>query len=155
MHIKTKLLILDDNADMLNALTGFWEKGSFEVCTVVSEELFKTELNHFKPDVIILDVYNKGDAEGRRIYEMIKNESTTRHIRVILMSANMQLLKNYEECNTDAVIYELFDLLLFLEKIRPLTHWNIGEIITIKKDEGSRLISINQTTDNEKKYATQ
>lgn len=154
MHNKTKILILDDHADLLDALTLFLEESSFDVCTVVSEELFKIELKRFKPDIIILDVYIKGDCDGRNICKMIKGNSETRHIPVILMSASIQLLKNYEECNADAVIDKPFDLLFLLEKIRALVHKNIVEMITENTKESDRLASlIIQTTENEKKYA--
>ncbi|HUS03162.1 MAG TPA: response regulator [Chitinophagaceae bacterium] len=142
MHTKTKILILDDYADLLEALTIFLEGQSFEVCTVGHEESFKAELMRFKPDVIILDVDIKGICDGRKICKMIKSNMETKHIPVILMSASIPLLKNYEECNADAVINKPFDLVLLLEKIRALAHRNIGEVLTRNRDEMSCLISL-------------
>jgi Response regulator containing a CheY-like receiver domain and a GGDEF domain len=100
--------------------------------------------------VIILDVYIKGNCDGRDICKLIKGNSETRHIPVILMSASIQLLKNFEQCNADAVIAKPFDLLLLLEKIKCLAHYNIGEIINENRNESHRLISLmNQNAQNE------
>lgn len=154
MHTKTKILILDDQADLLEALAIFLEYESFDVCTVVSEELFNTEMKRFKPDVIILDVYVKGNCDGRDICKMIKSNSETRDIPVMLMSTSLELLKNYEEWNADAVINKPFDLLFLLETIKTLAHHNITEMITRNRNESFRLISlINKTNGNETRYA--
>jgi DNA-binding response OmpR family regulator len=146
-------LILDDYADLLDALTIFLEVESFEVCTATTEQLFKKELKRFKPDVIILDVYIKGNCDGRNICKMIKSNSETRQIPVILMSASIHLLKSYEECNANAVIEKPFDLSLLLKKIKELAHYNIGDMITGNRKEAFRLMSlINQNSQNEQNY---
>ena len=154
MHTQSKILILDDYADLLEVLTIFLKEESFNVCTVVSEELFNTELKRFKPDVIILDVYVKGNCDGRNICKMIKSNSETRDIPVILMSTSMQLLTNYGECNADAVIDKPFDLLFLLEIIRTLTRHHKEKMMINKRDKSSLLISlIKPTIQNENKYA--
>ena len=151
--MQTKILILDDYAELLDVLTIFLEGQSFNVCAVGSEELFNAALPRFNPDIIILDVYIKGDCDGRNICKTIKNNSDTGHIPVILMSTSNILLKNYEECKADAAIDKPFDLLLLLEKIKALTNRNTGEITTKHRNEIFNLSLINKTTGNENKYA--
>lgn len=129
MNKKARILIFDDSADLLEALAIYLER-SYEVFTVTSKALFKTELRNFKPDMIILDVYINGITEGREICRIIKSETSTQHIPVLLMSASINSLKNFEECKADAVIDKPFDLKKLLTKITSLLNRNVG-VLTV------------------------
>lgn len=143
MNTKIKILILDDSPDLLDALRIFLEYESCEVYTVGSKELLKTELKRRKPDIIILDVYIHGHADGRAICKIIKSDIETRHIPVLLMSVNKRGLERFEECQADAIIEKPFDLWNLLQKIRYLTRFNIKTtVITGNMDETHRLISL-------------
>lgn len=153
MPKRTKILILDDSAELLDALTLFLEEHSFEVRTAISEILFKIELERFTPDVIILDVYIKNNVDGRNICRMIKSNSESRDIPIILMSASTELLKNYKECNADAVINKPFDLSVLLTKVRTLAPYDFGSESS-KNQDGSVVVPlIYPNSEKEKKYA--
>ena len=141
MTTKPKILILDDSADLLDALKLFLEYESFTVCTVTSEDLLKTELKRFKPDVIILDVYIHGHADGRNICKIIKSNKATTHIPVILMSVSKNGLEKFKECKANAVIEKPFDLSELLQKIRSLTKNNIKKIIFENRKQAQRVVS--------------
>lgn len=133
MKTNTKILILDDSPDLLDALVMFLERHHFNVCAVTSDELFKTQLKRFKPDVIILDVYINGHANGRDICRAIKSSEDTKHIPVMLMSASIKALHNFEECHADAIIDKPFDLAHFHEKIRSLVSVKTKKSISSKR----------------------
>ncbi|MEJ7671892.1 MAG: response regulator [Chitinophagaceae bacterium] len=120
MYLKNKILILDDNPEVLNSLSMFLEKASYKVCTVTSSEMLYVELKRFKPNLIVLDVYIKGVDEGRKICKIIKSEVSTSHIPVILMSVSSKGLENYKECEADAIIGKPFSIAMLTEQIKAL-----------------------------------
>ena len=130
MYLKNKILILDDNPEVLNALSMFLEKASYEVCTVTSSEMLYAELKRFKPNLIVLDVYIKGIDEGRKICKIIKSEVSTSHIPVILMSASSKGLENYKECQADAIMGKPFNIAMLTVQIKALVV-DIGKDIYI------------------------
>ena len=120
MYLKNKILILDDNPEILNSLSMFLEKASYKVCTVSSSEMLYAELKRFKPNLIVLDVYIKGVDEGRKICKIIKSEVSTSHIPVILMSVSTKGLENYKECQADAIIGKPFNIAMLTAQIKAL-----------------------------------
>ncbi len=120
MDFKNKILILDDNHEVLNSLSMFLEKASYKVCTVTSSDMLYSELKRFKPNLIILDVYIKGVDEGRKICKIIKSEVSTSHIPVILMSVSSKGLENFKDCQADAVIGKPFNIAMLTAQIKAL-----------------------------------
>lgn len=148
MKPHSKILILDDCSDLLAALVMFLETHRFDVCTATTDELFKTELKRFKPDIIILDVYIKGYANGRDICKAIKAAEESKHIPVMLMSASIKALKNFEECHADAIIDKPFDLAHLLQKIRSLVSPGTGKSISSKKMKMGLIPWLNSNRDD-------
>jgi DNA-binding response OmpR family regulator len=120
LYLKNKILILDDNPDILDVLTIFLEKASYQVCTVMSSGLLYTELKRFKPQLILLDVFIKGIDEGRQICNIIKSDNKTMQIPVILMSVSSKGLENFNECQADAIIGKPFNFPTLLMQIKKL-----------------------------------
>ena len=120
MYLKNKILILNDNPEVLNSLSMFLEKASYKVCIVTSSEMLYAELKRFKPNLIVLDVYIKGVDEGRKICKIIKSEVSTSHIPVILMSVSTKGLENYKECQADAIIGKPFNIAMLTAQIKAL-----------------------------------
>lgn len=125
MDTPTNILILDDSVEFLDALKIFLEYKSFHVRTVNSGLSLKSELVRSKPDIIILDVYIRGHADGREICRLIKSDINTRNIPVILMSASKRGLDKFEECSADVIIekpFNLSDLLLKINSLAGIQH---------------------------------
>ena len=120
MSTKSKILIVDDSPDLLDALMIFLQDKSYLISTANSKELLQTELKRFKPDVIILDVFIMNMGDGREICRVIKSNTETMNIPVILMSANYQALENFEQCYADAIVEKPFNLKTLLEKIESV-----------------------------------
>jgi len=120
VYLKNKILILNDNPEVLNSLSMFLEKASYKVCIVTSSEMLYAELKRFKPNLIVLDDYIKGVDEGRKICKIIKSEVSTSHIPVILMSVSSKGLENYKECQADAIIGKPFNIAMLTAQIKAL-----------------------------------
>jgi len=112
------ILLVDDQVDLLHALSTFLIMKGNNVEAVLSHEEARNALSLAVPDVILLDVRLK-DGDGRELCKEIK-EKHNPGIPIILLSASPQLLKNFEECYADDVIEKPFDLNNVLEKINDV-----------------------------------
>jgi DNA-binding response OmpR family regulator len=66
-------------------------------------------LNTIKPDLILLDEI-LADQRGSALCRRLKNNDTTKHIPVVLISAMPDLKNLALECGADAYIEKPFDI---------------------------------------------
>ena len=104
----TKLiLIIDDDADILNILQGVLEAEGYQIVTsVVANGLPPPELH---PDLILLDVMLSGNENGLEVCQKLKQQVRTQRIPVVLMSAHASL-KTMATGLADACLTKPFDL---------------------------------------------
>jgi len=112
-----KILVVDDENDITDILMIVLKlQGHYvEVANSASQMLQKLHL--FIPEIILLDVMLNGE-NGRDLCKQIK--SLPYSIDIILMSANSDLLKDYEECKACDVIDKPFHMSDVLEKVNGL-----------------------------------
>ena len=84
-----KILIIEDDPDILDMMAYSIRDEGFEVTAALDCEPLK-EVVELKPDLILLD-NRLGDGSGANACKQLKNDIETAHIRVVLVSANMQL----------------------------------------------------------------
>lgn len=84
--MKQKILIVDDEADILTLLEYNLEKAGFKVISANdgpdAVEITKRE----KPDIIILDIMLPS-MEGTEVCKILKSRDATRHIPIIMLTA--------------------------------------------------------------------
>src|SRR3972149_5738489 len=84
--MKEKILIVDDEADILTLLEYNLEKAGFKVISANdgpdAVEITKRE----KPDIIILDIMLPS-MEGTEVCKILKSGDATRHIPIIMLTA--------------------------------------------------------------------
>ena len=97
-----KILIVDDDRDLLYLFPLLLEREGHIVETVSSKNKVDNILSSFLPDLIILDILLQRE-DGRKLCKEIKAKYSS-NIPVILMSASGKLLNNYKEWNADAGI---------------------------------------------------
>jgi DNA-binding response OmpR family regulator len=81
----TRILVIDDDIDLLMLLERRLQKEGFEIETAVSLEEAKEILLYYEPDLVLLDINVQGD-DGRRLCWEVKTDPFTSYIKVILMS---------------------------------------------------------------------
>ncbi|MCM8766328.1 MAG: response regulator [Candidatus Omnitrophica bacterium] len=86
---KKKLLLIDDEQDVLRILKFRLEKAGYEVITALDGIKGLELAVHEKPDLIILDIMMPG-GDGYSLCERLKNISTTTTIPVIFLSAKTE-----------------------------------------------------------------
>lgn len=114
-----KILIVDDNPDVLQVMQLLLGSRGFEVdVTTKGEETFsKTE--NFHPSLIFLDVHLSG-MDGREISKQLKTTQETKHIPVILFSANTIHGNSFSESLADDFIAKPFDIHDLVLKVNKL-----------------------------------
>lgn len=104
-----KILIIDDDPDILEVLQLTLQMEGFETKTNPhGEELFN-EISIFKPDVIILDILLSG-SDGRVLCKKLKSKIGTKNIPVILVSAHPKAKETIKESGADDFIPKPFNI---------------------------------------------
>ena len=104
-----KILVVDDDVDILTVVQLVLDSNGFEVkATSKWQEIFPL-LDTFSPDLILLDV-SLGTQDGRNICKQLKSSPATKHISIILFSANQKVENSVSECLADSFISKPFDI---------------------------------------------
>ncbi len=82
-----KVLVVDDDEGILDAVSLILEEEGFVVETTVKGEETLAKVSSFNPDVILLDVLMSGN-DGRHICKKLKHTDALKKIPVIMTSAH-------------------------------------------------------------------
>lgn len=114
-----RILVVDDNADILDVVRIFLESNGYEVFTISNgNNVFQDVVDH-SPQVILLDVYLRG-SNGVEICNQLKSNPSTRHIPIIMFSALMNDYLILRKCPGDDFVSKPFDEKILVEKINHL-----------------------------------
>jgi DNA-binding response OmpR family regulator len=111
-----KILIIDDDPDVITVLQLLLKKKGYDVATATKEEEAYQQIDAFMPDLIVLDVLLSG-VDGREICKKIKHSENWKHIPVIMFSAHPSAQKNMEIFGADDFIPKPFQSEKILERI--------------------------------------
>lgn len=104
-----RILVVDDDIDILTVVQLILETNGFDVKAISRWQQIYTQIDEFKPDLILLDV-SLGTQDGRNICKQLKTTEATKNISVILFSANQTVEKTVPECLADSFIAKPFDI---------------------------------------------
>jgi len=119
-RLKAKILVIDDETAILNALQIFLEQEGYKVEAVSSYQgyldgLSKKEL----PDLIILDILLM-EEDGRAVAKLLKAKAATKHIPIIMISAHPTANKTALRSGADAFLAKPFEVDVLIETIERL-----------------------------------
>jgi len=80
-----RILVIDDDLDLLMLLERILQKEDYEVETAVSLPEAEEIIAIFEPDLVLLDI-NVNGADGRQLSWKLKNENENKGIKVLIMS---------------------------------------------------------------------
>ena len=112
-----KILVVDDDTDILTLVKLSLGVNGFDVATLSSWQHIYSTIDTYTPDLILLDV-SLGGADGREICKNLKRTGSTKHIPVILFSANVEMEKSIKDCHAEAFISKPYELPKLLQVIR-------------------------------------
>jgi DNA-binding response OmpR family regulator len=111
-----KILVVDDDKDILVVLDLLLTHNKYEVETIYRWQSINDTINNFSPDLIILDIA-LGGADGRAICNEIKTKPATKDIPVILFSANTNVEKSFNQYHANDFIAKPFEIDVLMNKI--------------------------------------
>lgn len=113
---KQKLLVVDDEQDILEFLKVILEDEGYIVVTTDKDDYLEWLDSDNPPDLILLDLLLSG-KDGREIVKDLKMQESTRHIPVIMFSAHPGAQEITRQAGADDFIAKPFEIDLLLNKI--------------------------------------
>lgn len=110
----SKVLVIDDNMELLEMLEFILRTHNYTVQIAQTKSEAVSQLNKFKPDIILLDVRLQSE-NGRKLCRFIKSTAPWDPL-IFLMSASPELLKHYQDCLADDIIAKPFVIHTILSK---------------------------------------
>lgn len=111
--MKKRILVVENNRDILDMISLVLEEEGYEVDLYTSEKDIFEHIIDFQPDAILLDIV-RPTVEGTELCRQIKAAEQTSHIPVIVLSTHPQIQKVKEVC-ADEVVPKPFDIDALLE----------------------------------------
>lgn len=114
-----KLLIVDNDADGLEAMQLLLSVSGYKVKTATSYKSLLNIVYAFKPDMIIMDVMLSGE-DGRNICKDLKEDPLTKDLCILLISGSHLNLIDYKSYQADGCLEKPFDQQILCDKIEAL-----------------------------------
>jgi CheY-like chemotaxis protein len=134
-----KILLVDDEADMVNVMSFRLKKAGYEVVTAETGAQALEKANTESPDLILLDI-NLPDIAGFEVCSRLKSGAATKQIPVIFVSASVDSVKSVtEKCGAQDFIVKPYEPQELISKIGSYLEGNKipaeAKINTVEVDE--------------------
>ncbi len=118
---KKKILVVEDEKDMLYAVTLELETAGYDVITASDGKEGLKKARNESPDLIILDLM-LSKMDGYKVCGLLKADRRYSRIPIIMFTARAQKsdIKTGQEVGANAYITKPFDPQILLEKLRDL-----------------------------------
>jgi DNA-binding response OmpR family regulator len=111
-----KVLIVDDNTDILWVVETILRRYGFDVMTTLRGEEVLDKTKKFSPQLILLDVFLSG-VDGIEVCNTLKATPETKDIPVIMFSAHTNFNDIKKFCQADDFVAKPFDTNELVKKI--------------------------------------
>jgi len=112
-----KILIVDDDHDILSVLKDLLEHEGYEVIALDYTDSIINNITKYNPDLVMLDFLLAGVNGGELCHE-IKINNKTSWLPVIMLSAFPRVLDSLGNYGSDAFIAKPFDIEVVLKKVK-------------------------------------
>ena len=116
LKMASKILVVDDDAFILDALEELLNYSGYEVITTLKGDDVFDQVEQNSPDLILLDVMLSG-KDGRDICKLLKSNEKTKDIPVIMVSAHPAAFDAIKDVGADDIVSKPFDIHNLLSKI--------------------------------------
>lgn len=104
-----KVLIIDDDPDILESISLVLRYSGFEPKTKENIEDLPDVIKAFNPDIILLDIF-LGTADGTEVCKNLKNYPPTQNIPVLMISAHAKAAEVMQNCPANGFLAKPFDI---------------------------------------------
>ncbi len=115
-----KVLVIDDDVGILEALKFMLENFGYEVETLARGDEAKKVIKKFKPHIVLLDLYLSG-FDGRDIALAIKGSPEGKNIPIIMISAHPSAGETLKSSPIQEFLPKPFDVGQLLDIIEKYT----------------------------------
>jgi len=102
-----KILIVDDDKDLLYSLTSLFSGKGYKTLTIESGTSVLSLAKIFHPDMILLDI-KLPDTDGRSVCRKLKDDPGTKMVPIIVTSAVINRTE-IKECDASRFLEKPFD----------------------------------------------
>jgi len=116
-----KILVADDQADVLQLIAVRLKSSGFDVVTASDGQEVLLKVKEERPDLVVLDLMMP-KLDGYKACRLLKFDSRYKKIPVLILSARSQPedIKLAQKCGADDYMVKPFDPPAFLGKIKEL-----------------------------------
>ena len=125
--MQKRVLILDDDLDILQICSIVLRKKGFDVSTLNSSTQVLEKVRAYRPDVILMDNWIPGPG-GIESTKMLKSQQDLQYIPVIFFSANSNVTQLASEAKADYCLRKPFDI----AELEDIVNQAITESVTAK-----------------------
>ena len=111
-----RVLIVDDNKDILWVVETILKRYGFEVMTTLKGEEVMDKTEEYNPQLILLDVFLSG-IDGIEVCNNLKANPSTKDIPIIMFSAHTNYHDIMKFCKADDFVSKPFDSNELVKKI--------------------------------------
>ena len=115
----SKLLIVDDSTDLLEAMDLILAQKGYVVKTLRDSKNVNDQIEAFNPDLLILDIFLAG-RDGRDICKELRKIIENKYLCIIIFSASPKALEDYQSYGADDFLEKPFGINNLIEKIEKV-----------------------------------
>jgi len=104
-----RICVLEDTTEIFEIIKIVLEEEEYEVFGFETVSAFKANVNLLSPDLFLLDVMLP-DGNGIDVCRALKSAEDTKHIPVVVMTANSKIATMKEDCTAEDFIAKPFDI---------------------------------------------
>lgn len=112
--MKKCILIYDDDAEILIVSKIILERNNYHVETRPFCDNIIEDISDVKPDIVLMDLWIP-TIGGEKAISLMKNNSTTTHIPIILFSANAAIETIAKRANANGFLKKPFDVIALVK----------------------------------------
>lgn len=111
-----RVLVIDDDTAILEVIGSILSYEDYDVKTSVTPQDLDADISEFNPDLILLDI-NLGSFNGLQICRTLKANPDTKHIPVIILSADDSIFDAIQIFGANDIILKPLDMNVLLETV--------------------------------------
>ena len=120
-----RILVVDDDKDLLEVTHALLTKKGYEVIIESNWEDALRKIETFQPQLILLDVFLNG-VDGLDICKQLKSMPHTKHIPVLIFSAYPSVAESIYEFGADDFISKPFEVNDLVTKVHSVLSQTAG-----------------------------
>jgi len=111
-----KILVVDDNPDILDALQQILEMDGYDVVATTDGRKVLHMMHAEHPDLLLLDIWLPG-CDGKDLCRQIKQQESSCQFPVLLMSAHRDIQQMVAQASADGFIQKPFEMKTLLTTV--------------------------------------